>query len=88
MHDIAQTRAPVPKVAIMHQTLAIWLSQESVIIIDYCAMDRLLRNRPTTALSEDPSNVQRNRPIAQRNRPIAAGGKMQTADLTCGPAKG
>jgi len=35
------------------QTLAIWLSQESIIIIDYCAIDQLLRDRPIVMQSTD-----------------------------------
>jgi len=30
--------------------LAIWLSQESIIVIDYCVIDRLLRDQPIIKL--------------------------------------
>jgi len=54
---------------------------QPIIIIDYCAFDQLLRNRPIAALSADPLNAQRNRPIAQRNRPIAQIGRQRTTPI-------
>jgi len=43
-------------------------------------IDRPLSNQPVVALSADPSNTQRNRPIAQRNWPIVQIGRQHTTD--------